>query len=159
MPATTSISALAGRHRPLEVRSRHSPPVRLSRHPRGRQRHPRLREQESATSAVQDTNGQDSMTPDTAILMSHRLRKDNPRARPRARARRRSSSHGDRKARVPRTVLRPNTVADIGIIGIRVAGAKEVGGDCSADQHREAIGRTGMLSITRPRPMLKLSMQ
>ena len=51
------------------------------------------------------------------------------------------------------------TVAGIGTITNVVDGIEEDGEDCSADRHLEAMGRTGMLSITRPRPMLKLSMQ
>ena len=96
----------------------------------------------------------------TLVLL--RQRKDNPRTRAestKAKAPRRRSPTGARRARVPKSVLRQMIVADIGAITIRVAGAEEDGEDCSADRHREAMGRTGMLSITRPRPMLKLSMQ
>ena len=96
-------------------------------------------------SAVRDTYLQDNMTRDTAILMSHRLRKDSPRARPRARAPRINSRTGDKRARVPKIVLRLSIAIPIGTITIVVAGAVEAadGEDCSAARHREVMGRTG----------------
>ena len=92
--------------------------------------------------AVRDMLNQVSLTLAIAILVSRRLQKDSPRARPRARAPRISSRTGDRRARVQKIVLRPSLAIVIGTITDRVAGAVEAGDDCSADRHREATGRT-----------------
>ena len=94
-------------------------------------------------SVVRDTYLQANLTSDIAILMSHCLRKDSPRARPKARAPRISSRTGDSRARVQKIVPRLNIAIVIGLITIRVAGAAEAGEDCSADLHQEVMGRTG----------------
>ena len=69
------------------------------------------------------------MIPGTAILMSHRLRKDNPRARTRARAPRRKANHGETnpKRKALKSVPLIQTVAEVGIIGNREAGVKADG--------------------------------
>ena len=146
---------LAGVLLPLEERSRRSPPAgltllpeRLSRLPQQLplcRRHLRLLARELEMSVVRDTYLQDNMTRDTALLVSHRLRKESPRARPRARVLRRKSRTGDQRAKVPKIVLRLNIAILIGTTTDVVAGAAETvdGGDCSAVRHREVMGRTG----------------
>ena len=68
LPATTSSSELAGRHRPREARSRrsmigrqrpHATQSPLSHRQQSRQRHLRLRARELEISAVRDTNGRE----------------------------------------------------------------------------------------------------
>ena len=154
LPATTSSSELAGRHRPREARSRrsmigrqrpHATQSPLSLRPQSRQRHLRLRARELEMFAVRDMLNQVYLTRDTALLVSHRLRKESPRARPRARVLRRKSRTGDQRAKVPKIVLRLNIAILIGTTTDVVAGAAETvdGGDCSAVRHREVMGRTG----------------
>ena len=158
-PATTTSLALACRHRPQEVRSHRSPPAgqtlplaRLSRLPWGFLRPLRLQERELEMSAARDTYLQEYLTSDIAILLSHRLQKDSPRARPKARAPRRSSTTGDRRARVPKIVLRVVIAIVIGTITILAAGAAEAGEDCSAVRHREAMGKTGSAQLSPSLP-------
>ena len=154
-PAITRSLTLAGVRLPLEERSRRSPhagptllPERLSRLPQLLPpclRHPRLLARELEMSVERDTYLQDNLIRDIAILMSHRLRRDSPRARPKARAPRINSRTGDTRAKVPKIVLRLNIAIPIGTITIVVAGAVEAadGEDCSAARHREVMGRTG----------------
>ena len=89
-----------------------------------------------------------------ATPMIPRKTRASPRARAentRARAPKRRSLAGDPRAKVLMMI-----VVDTGAIIDRVAGTEEDGEDCSACLHQDALDRTGRLSLTRPRFMLKM---